>query len=43
MVDEHFLREPFEDPFVLESLKRGHTIHGVPVEALVNKVEELRV
>ena len=40
MVDQHFVREAFEDPRVLQGLERRHSFLWVPSEALHDEVEE---
>ena len=40
VVDEDFVRETLEDPFVLERLQCCHSIHRVPIQAQVYEVEE---
>ena len=41
MMHEDFRWEPFKDPVMLKGLKGSHSVHWVPVEALVNEIEEV--
>ena len=43
MMHEDFWWEPFEDPVMLKGLQWSHSVHWVPVEALVNEIEEVRI
>jgi hypothetical protein len=43
MVHEYFFWKPFKNPFVLERLKRSHSVNRVPIKALVYKVQKLSV
>lgn len=43
MVHEYFFWKPFKNPFMLERLKRSHSVNRVPIEALVYKVQKLSV
>jgi hypothetical protein len=41
MVHEDFWWEAFKDPVMLKGLQGSHSVHWVPVEALVNEIEEV--
>jgi hypothetical protein len=43
MVHEDFRWESFENPIMLKGLQRSHSVHWVPVEALVNEIEEVGI
>ena len=43
VMHKNFLRQALQYPLVLESLQRGHSVDGVPVQAQVDKVEEFEV
>ena len=40
---EHLLRQSLENPLVLQCLKWRHSVNRVPVQTLVDKVQELGV
>jgi len=40
VVNEHFLGETLQDPIVLQRFKRSHAIHRIPIQALVDEVQE---
>jgi len=42
-MDKDLLGQAFKDPIVLEGFERGHSIDRVPIQALVDKVEEFCV
>ena len=39
VVDEYLFRQTFKDPWVLQALERSHSIDGIPLETLFNKVQ----
>jgi hypothetical protein len=43
MMHEDFRWESFKDPVMLKGLKGSHSVHWVPIEALVNEIEEVRI
>ena len=43
MMHEDFRWESFKDPVMLKGLKGSHSVHWVPVEALVNEIEEVGI
>ena len=43
MMHEDFRWEPFKDPVMLKGLQGSHSVHWIPVEALVNKIEEVSI
>lgn len=43
MVHEDFRWEAFKDPVMLKGLQRSYSVHWVPIEALVNEIEEVSI
>ena len=43
MMHQDLLRKAFNDPLVLQGFKRRQSIDRVPVQALIDEVEELLV
>jgi len=43
VVDEHFWRQPFQDPGMPQRLVGGHPCVRIPVQAPLNKVDEILI
>lgn len=43
VVNQNLIRESLQNPFMLQSLQRGHSIYWVPIETLVYEIDELCV
>ena len=43
VVLEHVVGQALEDPGVLEGFQGGHALDGVPDEALIQKIKEIRI
>lgn len=43
MMHEDFRWESFKDPIMLKGLQWSHSVHWVPVEALVNEIEKVGI
>lgn len=43
MVNQHFGRESFQDPLMLDAFFRGHSFGRVPLQTLLYKIDKRRV
>ena len=43
MMNENFLWQTLQDPLMLQSFQRCHSIDRVPIQTQVNKLEEFAV